>query len=163
MVYDAPLLDTKFSERLETIKKVLDPKNSKYVKLHVHETCTGQKHLDKEMDKVIAQSGEGMMIKDPDCFYESCRSDKLLKVKKFDDTEATVLAHLKGTGRCWNMCGAIQCKLDNGIVFKIGSGFTDKQRRSPPKKGSRVTFKYMGLSKSGTPRFPIFMHEHPGM
>ena len=59
--------------------------------------------------------------------YESKRSCNLLKVKKFLDTEATVLKHLKGTGRCSAMCGAILCKLDNGIEFKIGSGFDDKQ------------------------------------
>ena len=103
------------------------------------------------------------MIKDPNSYYESCRSQKLLKVKKFDDTEAVVIGHLKGTGRCWNMCGAIKVRMSNGIEFKIGSGFNDKQRRSPPKLGSNVTFKYQGVSESGTPRFPIFLREHPGM
>jgi DNA ligase-1 len=45
------------------------------------------------MDKVTAKNGEGMMIKDPECKYESKRSDKLLKVKKFEDAEATVIGH----------------------------------------------------------------------
>jgi len=107
MVYDAPLLDTKFKQRLETIKKVLSSKPSLYVKLHEHTECKDQAHLDEEMDKVLAQKGEGLMIKDPNSYYESCRSEKLLKVKKFDDTEAVVIGHLKGTGRCFNMCGAI--------------------------------------------------------
>ncbi len=61
------------------------------------------------------------------------------------------------------MCGALECELDNGIKFKIGSGFSDAQRRKPVKIGSRVTFKYMGLTKSGCPRFPIFIRVHPGM
>jgi ATP-dependent DNA ligase len=34
-----------------------------------------------------------MMIKDPESKYEGRRSDKLLKVKKFDDAEATVVGH----------------------------------------------------------------------
>jgi len=55
------------------------------------------------------------------------------------------------------MMGALEMKMDNGITFKIGSGFDDKQRRKPPKIGSRVTFKFQGLTKAGVPRFPIFM------
>lgn len=103
------------------------------------------------------------MLKDPNSKYEQKRSDRLVKVKKFDDTEATVIGHQKGTGRCQNMCGALQVKMSNGIHFKIGSGFTDAQRRKPPKIGSVVTFKYQGLTKSNVPRFPIFMRVHQGV
>ena len=115
------------------------------------------------MKKVIKMKGEGLMIKDPDSLYEQKRSNKLLKVKQFDDAEATVIAHIKGTGRCSAMMGAIRVRTDKGVEFKIGSGFDDSQRRKPPKLGSRVTFKYQGTSKGGIPRFPIFMREHPGM
>lgn len=104
-----------------------------------------------------------MMIKDPASPYENRRSEKLLKVKKFDDAEATVIGHQKGTGRCSGMCGAILMRTDDGIEFKIGSGFNDAQRMKPPKIGSRVTYKYMGKSNAGKPRFPIFMRIHPGM
>jgi DNA ligase-1 len=47
------------------------------------------------------------MLKDPDSKYEGRRSMSLLKVKRFEDAEATVIGHLKGTGRCSAMCGAI--------------------------------------------------------
>jgi len=66
-----------------------------------------------------------MMVKDPKSLYEHKRSKKLLKVKTFQDTEATVLGHQKGEGRCSGMLGALECELDNGIKFKIGSGFND--------------------------------------
>ena len=87
----------------------------------------------------------------------------LLKVKRFEDAEAKVIGHLKGTGRCHNMCGAIQVREKDGTELKIGSGFTDVQRRSPPKLGAIVTFKFQGRSKAGKPRFPIFMRLHGGM
>lgn len=82
------------------------------------------------------------MIKDPDSLYEHKRSNALLKVKRFDDAEATVIGHVKGTGRLWNACGAILCKEKDGTEFKIGSGFNDAQRMKPPKVGSVVTFKF---------------------
>ena len=59
------------------------------------------------MDKILSDKGEGVMLKDPNSAYEGRRSESLLKVKRFEDTEATVIGHLKGTGRCANMCGAI--------------------------------------------------------
>ena len=137
--------------------------NSPYVKYHSHSLCHGKEHLLEEANKIFEAKGEGMMIKSPKCQYERSRSDQLLKVKQFFDTEATVIGHQKGTGRCWDMCGALLMKGDNGIKFKIGSGFTDAQRKSPPKIGSRVTYKYQGLTNDGLPRFPIFLRIHPGM
>lgn len=61
----------------------------------------------KEMDRVTEKKGEGLMIRDPDSLYEGRRSDTLLKVKKFDDSEAVVIGHNKGTGRCSGMLGAL--------------------------------------------------------
>ena len=94
------------------------------------------------MDSVLSEKGEGVMLKDPNSAYEGRRSNSLLKVKRFEDTEATVIGHLRGTGRCSDMTGAIQVREKDGTEFKIGSGFTDAQRKSPPKKGSVVTFKF---------------------
>ena len=94
------------------------------------------------MDQILGAKGEGVMLKDPKSKYEGRRSYSLLKVKKFDDTKAKVIGHLRGEGRCAFMCGAIQVREKDGTEFKIGSGFTDAQRRSPPKIGSTVTFKF---------------------
>jgi len=49
------------------------------------------------------------------------------------------------------------------IKFKIGGGFTDKERSKPPKIGSVVTYKHQGVTKAGVPRFPIYMRPHAGV
>jgi DNA ligase-1 len=59
------------------------------------------------MDRVLALKGEGLMLKDPKSKYEGMRSAKLLKVKKFEDAEATVIGHVQGSGRCSSMLGAL--------------------------------------------------------
>ena len=46
-----------------------------------------------------------------------------------------------------------------GTTFKIGTGFTDAQRRHPPKIGCIVVYKFQELSKAGHPRFPVFVGE----
>ena len=115
------------------------------------------------MDIVTADGGDGMMIRDPKSQYENKRSKLLLKVKKFEDAEATVIGKEPGTGRLVGLMGAIRVREKSGTEFKIGSGFNDQQRKNPPKNGTIVTFKFMGRSTNGVPRFPIYMREHPGM
>ena len=51
---------------------------------------------------------------------------------------------------------AIQVKTNEGIIFKIGSGFSDKERYTPPAIGSIITFKYNGKTRAGIPRFARF-------
>lgn len=95
------------------------------------------------MKSIIKDNGEGLMLKDPKSAYENNRSDRLLKVKIFDDAEAIVLGYEEGSGRCEGMMGAVRVKhCVTGVLFKIGSGFTDAQRKDPPKKGKKVTFKH---------------------
>lgn len=137
--------------------------NSPYIEVHEQQICKNKEHLEQELERVVEMSGEGMMIRDPESLYEYRRSEKMLKVKKAYDAEAVVLKKIKGTGRCSNMMGAILVRNNDGIEFKIGSGFTDADRRNPPKMGSIVTYKYYELTKSGKPRFPIYMRPYTHM
>lgn len=90
-----------------------------------HKICTSREELVKQMDTVTADGGEGMMIRDPKSLYENRRSKALLKVKKFEDAEATVIGTEPGTGRLTGLMGAIRVREKNGTEFKIGSGFND--------------------------------------
>ena len=163
MIFDAPLAKGNFKQRLGFIKDELDRKPSKIVQMLDQKVCKSNEELATLMDEVLSDKGEGVMLKDPKSKYEHKRSQNLLKVKKFEDAEAKVIGHQKGTGRCTGMLGALEMREKDGTEFKIGSGFNDAQRRSPPKIGSIVTFKFQGRSKAGVPRFPIFMRIHPGM
>lgn len=163
MIFDAPLLEEPFEDRLITIKKELSKHKGGVAQLIEQTVCNSPDHLNILMDKICGGKGEGVMLKDPKCSYERKRSYKLLKVKRFEDAEATVYGHQGGTGRLSGMCGAILVEEKDGTKFKIGSGFDDAQRRKPPKIGSIVTFKFQGRSTNGVPRFPTFMRVHPGM
>jgi len=163
VLFDAPSIQGTFEKRLEYITNLAETIKSPMVRAHEHYVCTGKQHLERELKKVEELGGEGLMLRKPESEYEQRRSKNLLKVKSFKDAEATVIGHKEGTGRLQGLMGAIIVRNEQGVEFKIGSGFNDNQRRNPPKKGQKVTYKYMELTNKGVPRFPTFMRLHPGV
>ncbi|CAD8118720.1 unnamed protein product [Paramecium sonneborni] len=160
MVFDAPGLKLPFKDRYQKFKQACEQANE-YIVYVPHIECKGYDHMIDELEAVQEKEGEGLMLRDPDSLYEQRRSDKLLKVKTFQDDEATVLAHEQGSGRCQGMLGSLKVKNTSGIIFNIGSGLTDDIRQKPPKIGSTITYKYYGVSKNNVPRFPIYLRERP--
>lgn len=52
---------------------------------------------------------------------------------------------------------SLTLKLKNGITFNLGTGFSKKKRKNPPKIGDLITFKYYGFTKYGKPKFASFL------
>ncbi len=112
--------------------------------------------LRQRLAEVVAAGGEGLMLHRADAPLASGRSDWLLKLKPVSDAEARVIAHLPGRGRLAGLMGALDVQTPEGLRFKLGTGFTDAQRREPPPVGSLVTYRYRDLTPSGKPRFASF-------
>ena len=55
------------------------------------------------------------------------------------------------------MLGALLVEEADGTRFRLGTGFTDAQRRDPPGLGSLITFKYQGRTAKDIPRFASFL------
>ena len=72
-----------------------------------------------------------------------------------------MLAHFPGEGKYTGMLGSILVETPGGKRFKIGTGFSDAQRRAPPKIGATITYKYFGTTGKGIPRFASFLRERP--
>ncbi len=159
LVFDAPGLGGGFEERLRTIEELLAACSSSYLAAHPHQRCDGVAHLEQELAQVEAEGAEGLMLRQPGSPYQVGRSWTLLKVKSFHDAEGKVVAHLAGTGKHKGRLGALMLELPDGLRFKVGTGFTDQQRESPPAVGSIVTFRYQELTDAGVPRFPSFIGE----
>jgi len=98
------------------------------------------------------------MLRRPASEYESRRSDSLLKYKPFNTEEAEVIDHQPGEGKHLGRLGALVCSW-KGVVFNVGTGFSNAIRELPPKIGSQVTFMFQGLTDGGVPRFPVFLAE----
>ena len=109
------------------------------------------------LDEVVAAGGEGLMLHLGSSTYKNYRSDDLLKLKKHSDAEAVVIRHIDGKGKYKGLMGSVLVETDDGKQFKIGSGFSDAERRNPPAIGATITFKYFGFTNNGIPRFASFL------
>lgn len=157
MVFDLPNSPQVFNERLKRLNKIIRHVNAKHIQLIKQYKIKTEKQLQTELELMVRQGAEGLMLHDANSYYKSGRHNDLLKLKKHEDAEAIVIKHLEGKGKYKGVLGAMLVEMVNKKRFKIGSGFSDKQRRSPPKIGDVITFKYYGLTKNGIPRFASFM------
>ncbi len=113
--------------------------------------------LNQRLQQVLQIGGEGLVLHLADAPYQTGRKPALLKLKPEDDDEAVVLAHLPGQGRFAGMLGALRVRNAQGLVFQLGTGFSDAQRRTPPSVGTTVTHRYRGLTDKGLPRFASYL------
>jgi DNA ligase-1 len=156
MVFDAPRAGGTFEQRMKFLQATL-PAENQFVKPVAQYRCEGKAHLIAERDRIVAAGGEGLMLRKPESEYDAGRSPTLLKVKPFDDAEATVIAHVPGKGKFEGMLGSLRVRTADGREFSIGTGFTNAQRGSPPPVGAVVTYRYQGQTAKGLPRFPSFL------
>ena len=160
LVFDAPAEEGPFEKRLKLINTIMEINRPPYARAHEHVVCAGHEHLQGELARIEALSGEGLMLRQPGSAYVAGRSSTLLKVKRFHDAEARVIGHEPGTGKHKGRLGALLVQMANGTRFAVGTGFTDKERESPVPIGATITFKYQELSDGGVPRFPSFLRIH---
>ncbi len=157
MVFDLPHHQGNFSQRLIAIKALINSTKSPTLTMIKQTKVLNTSTLKALLDKVVTKKGEGLMLHHQDALYTIGRSSQLLKLKKHLDSEAEVLAYIEGKGKYTGKMGALLVKTLDGITFKIGSGFSDQQRMTPPPIGCIITFKYFGKSQNRVPRFASFM------
>ena len=163
MVFDLPTHQGGFSERLTQMQYLLASSDSNSIALVEQQRLASLAALDDRLEHVVSQQGEGLMLHHEDSIYHQGRSKQLMKLKKHDDAEATVIAYLPGKGKYKNQMGSLLVTTTDGVSFKIGSGFSDQQRRVPPPIGSVITFKYYAKTKNGVPKFASFMRVRSGL
>ena len=157
MIFDLPAVNASFTERVKQMQTLVEQTDSPYLQMIKQQRLDNQQQLMVLLDKVVADGGEGLMLHRGGAYYQASRSDDLMKLKRHFDAEAVVLKHLPGKGKYSGMLGALLVKTDDGVTFKIGSGFSDLERKNPPAIGRIITFKYYGKTMNNVPRFASFL------
>jgi len=117
-------------------------------------------HLQEELDKVDANIGKGLMLRQPRSLYEEGkRSSTLLKVKTIHDEEAQFMDHDPCKSTNYGRLEALTLETPDGRQFSCGTGLTDTDQDNPPTIWSLVTYHYTEPMDNSYPRFPICIAE----
>jgi len=159
-VFDVPEASGGLLKRLSELEKFIakNPQAGQNLKIIKQVKVKDNAEFEAFTEQIVAKGGEGAVAREPNAPYERKRSKNALKYKKFKDAECVVVAHKVGQGKFSRLLGSVVCEnLSDKKRFKIGSGFSDKERANPPKIGSVITYKYQNLTAKGLPRFPVFL------
>jgi DNA ligase-1 len=156
MVFDLPGATGSFAQRAQHIQSLVRGASSNTLKAVDQTELADRAALRSRLDSVVRGGGEGLVLHRADAPWAAGRSTAVLKLKPLQDAEAQVLACEAGRGRLAGLMGALRVRNVAGIEFRIGSGFTDEQRRHPPAVGSWITYTHRGHTPSGVPRFASY-------
>lgn len=160
-VFDLPNENAPFEQRQQKLKDLVAQANLKHLQWVTQTKMTSLDSIYAYLDKMVKRGAEGLMLRTPGNFYESGRSNHVLKMKVRHDAEARVIAYQAGRGKFENMMGAIWVETQEGKLFKIGTGFSNEERKNPPPIGSEITYSYEGFTEKGLPRFASFERIKP--
>jgi DNA ligase-1 len=156
LVFELPGAPGSFAARAARLREIAQAAKWPQLIAVAQEPVADRAALQRRLDDVLRQGGEGLVLHRADAPYVTGRGDVLLKLKPLQDAEAVVIGHLPGRGKHAGRLGALAVRGEDGQVFHIGTGFSDAQRDQPPPVGSTVTYRYRGLTAKGVPRFASF-------
>ena len=155
-VFDLPHSNMPFEIRQNKLSSLVTTSKSPYLKRVAQKKMESLIAIKSYLQEVVDKGAEGLMLRKPASLYEAGRSDNLLKLKLRQDAEARVIAYQAGRGKFENMMGAIWVEMADGTLFKIGTGFSNQERKNPPPIGSEITYSHQGFTDKGLPRFASF-------
>lgn len=141
-----------------------------------YSTTEAHEHALVNLEAITGNGGEGVMLRSPEQMWTPERVHGLVKMKKLQDAEATVIGYVAGRetdrgSKLLGLMGALIVEY-NGIEFEL-SGFTEDERRlfDPQRcalatpgeilpasvhavafpRGSQITFRFREHSRDGIP------------
>jgi DNA ligase-1 len=178
-----------YSTRLDKLRLLVSGgKVPSWVHLLPQALCSSREEVEEIEGACLDKGFEGVIARDPNGHYKygrsTAREGYLLKLKRYEDTEATVVGyeelmhndnpafldvqgHTKHTShkagqRPGGVLGALECRMENGLTFFIGSGFDHEQRidlwnAREALVGRVVKFRHLPHGRLEKPRHPVFL------
>lgn len=161
-VFDMPDYQSPFEVRAKAYTRLLNELNIDFIKPIEQISLKDNDALSEMLTDYTEQGAEGLILHRKQARFASGRSDNVLKLKPYQESQGRVKAYVPGNGKYLGQTGALEVEWQNNadntmIRFKIGSGLSDEERRTPPALGSQIRFKYHGLTKNKIPRFASYI------
>jgi DNA ligase-1 len=166
-VYDT-MMDVPYTQRIAKLRIMLnDEEPTSPVQLVTTMLVENIEQAHVLTQRVIDEGYEGGILRTPDNGYEvGFRSRTLLKIKKFDDSEHTIIDVVEGNDRIVNgeffKVACFICQTPDGKTFEVTSmgNMYEKDRTWHERDkfvGKTVTIKHSGYTKDGIPWHPVAM------
>lgn len=119
---------TPFDKRRAELELLLgDLKEDSKVKLARQWIVDSMEETHKIYNIIIANGGEGVILKPANHLYECKRSKKWIKLKQIQDCDLEIIGWYPGEGKREGFIGGFICTdASKTVEVKIGSGFSDK-------------------------------------
>ena len=157
-IYDVVDSEMDFKDRYKRYNSASD--KAGIVKVKTYE-AKNEEEIYKYHEAFVKDGKEGTIIRSSSGGYEiKKRSDRLLKLKSFDDAEFQVISGYEGTGSAEGHATFICITKDNkefGCVMRGSHEFRASLWKNLDKivaAKSFITIQYFGLTDGGLPRFP---------
>lgn len=157
VVFELPGGNGDFASRVQQLEALASRQEGKFLRVATQRRLASAAALRQHLDEIVRAGGEGLMLHRADAPYLTGRSDALLKLKPVQDADALVIGHEPGLGKFAGRTGALRVRGEDGQVFSLGSGLSDRLRDEPPPIGSIVTYAYRGTTRTGLPRFATLL------
>jgi ATP-dependent DNA ligase len=159
---------------INKIKKDMIKNPFQYIRfVDYTEISNNEEEIKRQAEQYVNEGYEGIMLRNPDVYYDWKRSDKLLKFKFFKEVDLKIVGIIKGSAgkKFSNTMGSIVCE---GVVegkpikVEVGSGFNelsgerDEFYNNPNKFiGQNVEIQYQNITNKERDgyyslRFPTF-------
>jgi DNA ligase 1 len=136
-------------------------------------TVNDETELMKFYSNSMGGGYEGIMVKELSAPYVFKRSDAVRKLKPVTTYEGVIVGHYEGRrgSKREGLWGGFQVMMPNGVVTKVGGGFTDKLKaeiNTDPDswigkivelEGQPDPLTADGLTADGKVRFPVYVRE----
>jgi DNA ligase-1 len=162
-VFDLAVPNIKLKQRYEMLVSIFDEfqkLGDSNIFLLEHKTLTNintEQELYDFSYSYSDQGYEGLVIKNPESYYEPKRSANWLKIKKFKSLDLPVIGWEYGKGKYEDLLGYFICDY-NGVKVEVGSGLSDAQREEFMEDTPKlIEVKYFEETKDKSLRFPIFL------
>jgi DNA ligase-1 len=118
---------TVYTQRRELLEQFFKDKSFENIKIAQKWEAKTKDELMPIYDQIVANGGEGVIMKDPTHFYECKRSKSWIKFKEVQDCDLVVTGWYPGEGKREGFIGGFTCMDSSGeYQVKVGSGFTEQ-------------------------------------
>jgi ATP-dependent DNA ligase len=118
---------TPYTERRDLLEKLFENTETPNIVLARKWEAKTKEELMPIYDQIVANGGEGVIMKDPNHVYECKRSKSWIKFKEVEDCDLEVTGWYPGEGKREGFIGGFNCKDASGeYIVKVGSGFTEQ-------------------------------------